>query len=67
MDKLRDWFRITGVGISELADELNASRQTVHNWLNGTSEPSGIMLRRLHERTRIPLDDLVPRDKENAA
>ena len=62
MEKLREWFKLTGVSVAELAEELDASRQTVYNWLDGTSQPTGIMLRRLHERTRIPLDDLVPRD-----
>lgn len=62
MQKLREWLNLTQVSVAELADEIDASRQTVYNWLDGTSQPTGIMLRRLHERTRIPLDDLVPRD-----
>ena len=62
MDKLREWFGITGVSHEELADEIDVTRATIHNWLTGKSIPGGISLRRLHERTRIPLDDLVPRD-----
>ena len=61
MEKLREWFRLTGVSHGELADEIDVTRATIHNWLTGKSFPSGIYLRRLHERTRIPLDDLVPR------
>ena len=62
MEKLREWFKLTGVSHSELAEEIEVTRATIHNWLTGKSCPSGIALRRLHERTRIPLDDLVPRD-----
>lgn len=62
MEKLREWFKLTGVSQTELADEIDVTRATIHNWLNGKSAPGGVALRRLHERTRIPLDDLVPRD-----
>lgn len=61
MDKLREWFKLTGVSHGELAEEIDVTRATIHNWLIGRSYPSGIYLRRLHERTRIPLDDLVPK------
>lgn len=62
MEKLREWFKLTGVSQGELADEIDVTRATIHNWLTGRSYPSGIYLRRLHERTRIPLEDLVPQD-----
>jgi transcriptional regulator with XRE-family HTH domain len=62
MDKLREWFKLTGVSHGELAEEIDVTRATIHNWLKGNSYPSGVALRRLHQRTRIPLDDLVPRD-----
>ena len=65
MDKLREWFLLTGVSQGQLADEIGVTRATIHNWLTGRSFPGGISLRRLHERTRIPLEDLVP--KEDAA
>lgn len=65
MEKLREWFRLTGVSHGELAEEIDVTRATIHNWLTEKSYPSGIYLRRLHERTRIPLEDLVP--KEDAA
>ena len=65
MEKLRAWFKLTGVSQADLADEIDVTRQTMNNWLAGRSTPSGVALRRLHERTRIPLDDLVPQD--NAA
>lgn len=65
MEKLREWFRLTGVTQAQLADEIEVTRQTMNNWVTGRNYPSGLALRRLHERTRIPLEDLVPQD--NAA
>ena len=62
MEKLREWFRLTGVSHAELAEEIDVTRATIHNWLTLQTYPSGIYLRRLHERTRIPLEDLVPKD-----
>ena len=62
MEKLREWFKLTGVSQAELADEIDVTRATIHNWLTGKSVPGGLALRRLHERTRIPLEDLVPQD-----
>lgn len=62
MEKLREWFRLTGVTQAQLAEEIEVTRQTLNNWLAGRQHPSGIGLRRLHERTRIPLEDLVPKD-----
>lgn len=63
MDKLREWFRLTGVSHGQLAEEIGVTRATIHNWLNEKSIPGGIALRRLHEHTRIPLEDLVPKDE----
>ena len=62
MEKLREWLDLTTISVSELAEEIGVTRQTVHNWLAENSYPSGLALRRLHERTRIPLEDLVPKD-----
>jgi len=62
MEKLREWFNLTGVSHEQLAAEIGVTRATIHNWLTGKSIPGGLSLRRLHERTRIPLEDLVPRD-----
>lgn len=59
MEKLREWFRLTGVRRAALAEEIGVTRQTLDNWLNGRQHPSGLPLRRLHECTRIPLEDLV--------
>ena len=62
MDKLREWLKLTEMSHDELADKIDVTRATIHNWLTGKSIPGGLSLRRLHERTRIPLDDLVPQD-----
>ena len=61
MEKLREWFRLTGVSQATLAEEIDVTRQTLSNWLAGRQCPNGIALRKLHERTRIPLEDLVPK------
>ena len=65
MDKLREWFKLTGVSQAELADEIDVTRATIQNWLTGKTYPNGLHLRRLHERTGIPVEDLIPKD--NAA
>lgn len=62
MDKVREWLRLTDKTPAELAEHIGASENTVRNWLAGRNIPGGIMLRKLHETTQIPLDDLVPRD-----
>jgi transcriptional regulator with XRE-family HTH domain len=64
MEKLRAWFELTGVTHEALAEEIGVTRASIHNWLTGKSVPGGLSLRRLHERTRIPLEDLVPLDVE---
>lgn len=65
MNKLKAWFELTGVSQSTLAKDIGVTRLTIHNWLSGHTSPSGMALRRLHERTSIPLDDLVPRVEDD--
>ena len=62
MEKLCEWFRLTGVTRAQLAEEIGVTRQTLNNWLAGRQFPNSIALRKLNERTRIPLEDLVPKD-----
>ena len=62
MDKLREWLEITGMSPAKLGREIGASENSVNNWLAGRNYPNAIYLRKLHERTDIPLDDLVPRE-----
>jgi transcriptional regulator with XRE-family HTH domain len=62
MEKLKTWFELTGVSQQQLAEDIGVTRATIHNWLTEKSSPAGLSLRRLHERTSIPLEDLVPRE-----
>lgn len=62
MEALKSWLELTKVSQGELADEIGVTRQTINNWLTGKTHPGGVDLRRLHEHTRIPLDDLVPQE-----
>ena len=62
MEKVREWLALTGKSAAQLGREIGASENSVNNWLEGRHFPSAVYLRRLHERTDIPLDDLVPRE-----
>lgn len=62
MDKLREWLKVTNKPIADLAAEIGVSENTIRNWLAGRNCPGGLALRRLADRTDIPLEDLVPRD-----
>lgn len=62
MDKLKEWLELTGKTPAELSEMIGASPNSLNNWLAGRNHPSAIFLRKLHERTSIPLDDLVPKN-----
>ena len=62
MDKVRAWLVAMSKTPADLAKDIGAAESSVRNWLAGRNTPGGLMLRRLHERTSIPLEDLVPRD-----
>ena len=64
MEALRAWLELTQVSQGTLADEIGVTRQTVNNWLTGRTHPGGIELRKLSERTRIPVDALVPKETD---
>ena len=66
MQKLRAWLELTGEKPARLAKLIGVSRNTIVNWSKGRTEPNGVQLRKLHEVTRIALDDLVPKDNETA-
>lgn len=63
MDKLREWLELTGISPSRLSLEIGASPNSVGNWLSGRSHPRLIYVRKLHNRTSIPLEDLIPADE----
>lgn len=53
-DRLRRALRVSGVGVQELADYLEVSRNTVGNWINGHTRPKGRDLRLIAMRTGFP-------------
>jgi hypothetical protein len=61
MDKLKLWLEITQTSPESLGDMLGVSGVSVRNWIGGLNHPGGMNIRRLHEITSIPLDDLVPK------
>lgn len=65
MEKVKQWLDVTGTSVVDFAKLIKVSRQSVHNYLTGESVPGLLVVRRMHDVTRIPLDDLVPKD--NAA
>lgn len=44
---------------ADLAREIGTWHNTILNWFNGRSVPSVVMLQRIHEVTRIPLQQLL--------
>jgi transcriptional regulator with XRE-family HTH domain len=62
MDKIREWLNLTGKSPADLARLIGTSENSVRNWLAGRNSPGGIHIRRLHEQTSIPLEDIVPRE-----
>ena len=66
MQKLKDWLELTGETPAGLAALVGVSRNTIVNWMEERTAPCGHQLRKLHEVTRIALDDLVPRNDDAA-
>lgn len=55
-DRLRRALRISGVSVQEMADELDVSRNTVSNWINGRGEPRRRDLRDFAMKTGFPME-----------
>lgn len=55
-DRIRRALRISGVGVQELAEQLEVSRGSVGNWINGHAEPRPRDLRQIALRTGFPYD-----------
>ncbi|WP_353809653.1 helix-turn-helix domain-containing protein [Agromyces sp. SYSU T00194] len=55
-DRIRRALRVSGVGVGEMADELEVSRNTVSNWINGRNAPRRRDLRVIAMRTGMPLE-----------
>jgi len=67
MEALKAWFALTKVTQGQIAKQLGVTRQTVNNWLQGRTSPDSEELWRLHELTRVPLEDLVKQKRKRAA
>jgi len=55
-DRMRIALRHANVGVSEMADYLGVTRQTVGNWINGHVKPSRQSLLLWALRTGVPLE-----------
>lgn len=55
-DRLRKSLRESGVGVQEMADYLEVSRNTVSAWINGRTPPSGQSIRLWALRTGLPYE-----------
>lgn len=54
-DRLRKSLRDAGIGVGQMADRFEVSRNTIGNWLNGRSAPSVNDLRAWADETGVPL------------
>lgn len=52
-DRLRKSLRASGLGVQDVADELEISRSTVSAWINGRNRPSAAALRLWAMRTGV--------------
>ena len=53
-DRMRKSLRTAGMGVQEMADYLDVSRNTVGTWINGRIEPSVQTVRLWALRTGVP-------------
>lgn len=53
-DKMRKSLRHAGISVEEMADELDVSRTSISNWINGRIEPSAHTVMAWALRTGIP-------------
>lgn len=52
-DRMRRALRYADVGVQDMADYLEVSRNTVGNWINGHAQPSGATVRLWALRTGV--------------
>ena len=55
-DRMRKSLRDTAIGVQEMADYLEVSRNTVSTWINGRVPPSSQTLRLWAMRCGVPLE-----------
>lgn len=63
---LQKWFERTGKSKSEFARDNGMSRMAIWRIINGKAEYSLDMLRRVSVATGIPLEKLIPTEREPA-
>lgn len=61
-DRMRKALRISGMGVSEMAEYLGVARNTVSTWINGKIRPSTQTLRLWALRTGVPYEWLLNGD-----
>lgn len=54
-DRLRRALRVSGVGVQEMAEYLEVSRDSVSNWINGRNRPRSRDLRAFAAKTGFPV------------
>ena len=68
-DRIRRAMRVSGIGVMELAEALQVSRNSIGNWINGHNEPRRRDLMAIALRTGFPYQWLetgtVPGDPED--
>lgn len=68
-DRMRRALRVSGISVSEMADLLTVSRNTIGNWINGRAEPRPRDMRDFALKTGMPLewvrDGISPSDNDS--
>lgn len=62
-DRMSRALRVSGIGVSEMADHLEVSRNAVSNWINGHNRPRERDLRGFALRTGFPIEWLRDGDE----
>lgn len=54
-DRMRKALKVSGIGVGELAERMEVSRNTVSRWINDEAQPRPRDLRMFAEMTNVPL------------
>ena len=55
-DRMRKAMRVADVGVQDMAEYLDVSRNTVGNWINGHITPRTVTLRAFAQRCDVPFE-----------
>lgn len=55
-DRLRKSLRMTDIGVQEMADYFEVSRNTISAWINGRTPPTGQSIKLWALRTGLPYE-----------